>query len=119
MKQFLFFIFYPSPGYFPLTPYTTTKKQKQKFASLTTIEPALGRKLTQPLIEIISRFNKLFFNPFLNNNLFKRNIFILFGLCVFWKDWNFIFEFSFVFLCYNFPFRMISYNCFYNFPNFN
>lgn len=27
-----------------------------KFASLTMIEPGLGRKLTQPLIEIISRF---------------------------------------------------------------
>lgn len=58
--EFLFLYFILSPGYFPHSDYQPP--QPPKFASLTTIEPALGRKLTQPLIEIISRFNKVFFN---------------------------------------------------------
>lgn len=43
---------------FPSSNLSIKKNQTnaKKFASLTTIEPALGRKLTQPLIEIISRF---------------------------------------------------------------
>lgn len=35
-----------------------------QFASLTAIEPALGKKLTHPLIELISRFQTNYFSPY-------------------------------------------------------
>lgn len=45
-----------------------------KFASLTAIEPGLGRRLTQPLIEIISRFLD-------KQHVYFSNVFLIFDHC--------------------------------------
>lgn len=45
-----------------------------KFASLTAIEPGLGRRLTQPLIEIISRFLE-------KEHVYFSNVFLIFDHC--------------------------------------